>query len=186
MKKLFLIWLLSIFCINLLGCNPKIDEDSVAPQLTNDRLLELAAEALSCDEWQTFANFAVLWTWVSREWNLMYYWVDEVMGFIPEEDWEDLRNTCYRIAPVAMEIHQSNELFELVNVQSAENYDVDFLIEDYKPEFDWWQLDEAVKAIFSDEAFAVWQERDYWEHFPDYNDIDRKTFDERAMEYFGI
>jgi hypothetical protein len=32
-----------------LGCESKIDEDSV-PQLTNDRLLELAAEALACDE----------------------------------------------------------------------------------------------------------------------------------------
>ena len=87
MKKLFLFWLLSIFCLNLFGCGLKIDEDSVVPQLTNDKLLELAAEALPCDEWQTFANFAILWTWVSRSWNLMYYWVDEVMWFLPSEEW---------------------------------------------------------------------------------------------------
>ena len=73
----------------------------------------------------------------------------------------------------------------MVNTENAE-METDFLIEDYKPEFDWWKLDEAVKAIFSDEAFAVWQERDYWEHFPDYYDVDRKSFDERAMEYFDI
>ena len=55
------------------------------------------------------------------------------MGFFPAEDWEGLRNTCYRIAPMSMEISQSDKWFELVNVQSAENYDTDFLIEDYKP-----------------------------------------------------
>ena len=43
-----------------------------------------------------------------------------------------------------------------------------------------------MKKIFSPKAFAVWQERDYWEYFLDYNDVNRKTFEERAMEYFGI
>ena len=186
MKKLFLVWLLSIFCLNLFGCESKTNKDSVAPQLTNDRLLELAAEALPCDEWQAFANFAILWTWVSREWNLMYYWVDEVMGFTPAADWKSLKSTCYRIAPLAMEIHWSDKWFNLVSVQAVENYEWDFLIEDYKPEFDGWKLDEDVESIFSPEAFSVWQERDYWEHFPDYNNVDRKSFDERAMEYFGI
>ena len=186
MKKLLLIWLSAILSFGLFGCNPKTDEDSVVLPPTDDELLELAAQALPCEEWQSFANFALLWTWVSKQWNLMYYWVDEVMWFVPAEDWKTLRNTCYRIAPIAMEVHQSDKWFSLVNVQSAENYDTDFLIEDYNPEFDWWKLDEAVKAIFSPEAFAVWQERDYWEHFTDYGDVDRKSFDERAMEYFGI
>lgn len=184
MKKVLLFWLLTIFCLNLLGCNPKIDEELIVPQITNDILLQLAAEALPCEEWKSFANFAILWTWVSKQWNLMYYWVDEVMGFVPAED-ETIRSVCYRIAPVAMEIHQSDKWFSLVNVQSAENYEGNFLIEDYDPEFDEWKLDEAVEVIFSPEAFAVWQERDYWEHFPDYNDIDRKSFDDRAMEYFA-
>ena len=186
MKKLFLFWLLSIFCLNLLGCGSKIDEDSVAPQLTNDRLLELAAEALPCDEWQAFANFAILWTWVSREWNLMYYWVDEVLWYIPTEDWKNLKSTCYKIAPLAMEIHWSDKWFNLVSVQAVENYEWDFLIEDYNPEFDWWKLDEDVKSIFSPKAFSVWQQRDYWEHFTDYGDTNRKTYEERAFEYFGI
>ena len=186
MKKIFLIWFLSIFCLNLFGCGSKVDEDSVVLPPTNDELLDLAAQALPCDEWQTFANFAILWTWISRNWNLMYYWVDEVMWFLPAEDGKTLRNTCYRIAPVAMEVHQSDKWFSLVNVESVENYEWDFLIEDYNPEFDWWKLDEAVKKIFSPKAFAVWQERDYWEYFLDYNDVNRKTFEERAMEYFGI
>ena len=185
MKKLLLAWLLSICCLSLLGCNPKVDEDSVQP-LTTDILLDLAAQALPCDEWQAFANFAILWTWVSREWNLMYYWVDEVMGFLPSDDGTYVRNTCYKIAPLAMEIHQSDKWFSLVSVQAVEDYEGDFLIEDYDPEFDWWKLDEYVESIFSPAAFAVWQERDYWEHFPDYNDVNRKSFDERAMEYFGI
>ena len=163
--------------------NPENAPDLFATQLTNDKLLELAAEALPCEEWKSFANFAILWKWVSQNWNLMYYWVDEVMWFVPEEDWS-LRSVCYRIAPVAMEISSSSEWFELVNAENAE-MENDFLIEDYKPEFDGWRLDEAVRAIFSDEAFAVWQERDYWEYFPDYNDVDRKSFDERAMEYFS-
>ena len=186
MKKLLLIWLLSLFCLNLSGCGTKIDEDSIVPPLTNDVLLDLAAQALPCDEWQAFANFAILWTWVSRQWNLMYYWVDEVMGFIPTEDWKSLQNTCYKIAPLAMEIHQFDKWFSLVSVQAVENYEGNFLIEDYNPEFDWWKLDEDVKSIFSPAAFAVWQERDYWEHFPDYNDVDRKSFEDRAMEYFNI
>ena len=185
MKKLFLIWLLSICCLNLIGCESKNNEDSV-PQLTNDRLLELAAEALPCDEWQTFANFAILWSWVSRQWNLMYYWVDEVMGFIPTEDWKDIKSTCYKIAPLAMEIHWSDKWFNLVSVQAVEDYEWNFLIEDYNPEFDGWKLDEYVESIFSPKAFAVWQERDYWEHFTDYGDANRKTYEERAYEYFGI
>jgi hypothetical protein len=185
MKKLLLTWLLSLCCLGLLGCKTKIDENSVQP-LTTDILLDLAAQALPCDEWQSFANFAILWTWVNREWNLMYYWVDEVMGFLPSDDGTYVRNTCYKIAPLAMEIHQSDKWFSLVSVQAVENYEGDFLIEDYNPEFDWWRLDEYVESIFSPAAFAVWQERDYWEHFPDYNDINRKNFDERAMEYFGI
>ena len=184
MKKLFLIWILSIICLNLFGCGSKTDEDSIVLPPTNDELLDLAAQALPCDEWTTFANFALLWTWVSRQWNLMYYWVDEVMWFEHESDWT-LRNTCYRIAPIAMEIHQSDKWFTLVNVQDAEMLDADFLIEDYDPERDWTELDDAVKAIFSNKAFAVWQERDYWEHFTDYNDVNRKSFDEKAMEYFN-
>ena len=84
-----------------------------------------------------------------------------------------------------MEIHQSDKWFTLVNVQDAEMLDADFLIEDYDPERDWTELDDAVKAIFSNKAFAVWQERDYWEHFTDYNDVNRKSFDEKAMEYFN-
>ena len=186
MKKLLLVWLLSVLCFSLLGCNRKVDGDSTISPLTNDILLDLAAQALPCEEWQAFANFAILWTWVSRSWNLMYYWVDEVMWFLPSEEWNWVRNTCYRIAPIAMEIHQSDKWFNLVDVRTVENYDGDFLIEDYDPEFDWWKLDEAVEAIFSPEAFAVWQKRDYWEHFPDYNDIDRKSFDERAIDYFNI
>lgn len=186
MKKLFLIWLLSIFCLNLFGCESKIDEDSVVPPLTNDVLLDLASQALPCDEWQSFANFAILWTWVSREWNLMYYWVDEVVWYIPAEDWKSLKSTCYKIAPLAMEIHQSDKWFSLVSVQAVENYEWDFLIEDYNPEFDWWKLDEDVKSIFSPKAFAVWQQRDYREHFTDYGDANRKTYEERAFEYFGI
>jgi len=185
MKKLFLIWLLSISCLNLWGCESKIDEDSV-PQLTNDRLLELAAQALPCNEWKSFANFALLWTWVSREWNLMYYWVDEVVWYKLSEDWSSLKDTCYKIAPITMEIHQSDKWFELVNVQAVDNYEGDFLIEDYNPEFDGWILDEAVEKIFSPKAFAVWQQRDYWEHFTDYGDANRKTYEERAYEYFGI
>jgi len=189
MKKLFLFWLLSIFCLNLFGCEPKVEEDLVIPPLDNDTLLELAAQALPCDEWQAFANFAILWTWVSRQWNLMYYWVDEVMWFVPAEhsSWlSKIKNTCYKIAPLAMEIHQSDKWFSLVSVQAVEDYEGNFLIEDYDPSFDWWKLDEYVKSIFSPEAFAVWQQRNYWEYFPDYNDVDRKSFDERAMEYFGI
>ena len=186
MKKLFLVWLLSVFCLNLYGCGSKIDEDSVVLPPTNDELLDLAAQALPCDEWQTFANFALLWTWVSRNGNLMYYWVDEVVWYTLMEDWDGLRNTCYRIAPVAMEIHQSDKWFTLVNVESVENYEWDFLIEDYNPEFDWWKLDEDVKSIFSPKAFAVWQQRDYWEHFTDYGDANRKSFEDRAMEYFNI
>ena len=186
MKKLFLIWILSVFCLNLLGCSSKSDKDSIIPPLTDDILLDLAAQALPCDEWKAFANFAILWTWVSRSWNLMYYWVDEVMWFIPTENWDGLKNTCYKIAPLAMEIHQSDKWFSLVSVQAVEDYDGDFLIEDYNPEFDWWKLDEYVKSIFSPAAFAVWQERDYWEHFPDYNDVNRKSFEDKAMEYFNI
>ena len=185
MKKLFTLWLLSIFSLCLLGCNPKTDENSIPP-LTNDILLELAAQALPCNEWQAFANFAILWTGVSRQWNLMYYWVDEVMGFLPSDDGTYVRNTCYKIAPLAMEIHHSDKWFDLVSVQAVEDYEGDFLIEDYKPEFDWWKLDEYVKSIFSPSAFAVWQERDYWEYFPDYNDVNRKSVDERAMDYFNI
>ena len=164
--------------------NPENAPDLFAPQLTNDELLELAAEALPCEEWKAFANFAILWTWVSQNWNLMYYWVDEVMWFVPEEDWT-LRNVCYRIAPVAMEISASSEWFQLVSTENAD-LENDFLIEDYKPEFDEWKLDETVRAIFSDEAFTVRQQRNYWEYFPDYNDVDRKSFDERAMEYFNL
>ena len=186
MKKLLLIWLLSIFCLNLWGCGSKIDEDSVVPSLDNDTLLDLAAQALPCDEWQSFANFAILWTWISKKWNLMYYWVDEVVWFEPDGDWNGLKSTCYRIAPLAMEIHQSDKWFSLVNVEAVEDYEWNFLIEDYTPVFDDWKLDEAVRAIFSDKAFAVWQQRDYWEHFPDYNDVNRKTYEERAFEYFGI
>ena len=185
MKKILLVWLLSIFSLSLFGCNHKTSEDSVVLPPTNDELLNFAAEALPCDEWTTFANFALLWTGVSRQWNLMYYGVDEVMGFLPVEDGKNLRNTCYRIAPVAMEISQSDKWFKLVNAENAE-MDTDFLIEDYNPEFDWWKLDDAVKAIFSPNAFSVWQQRDYWEYFPDYYDVNRKTFDERATEYFGI
>ncbi len=186
MKKLLLLWVLYVFCFSLSWCGSKTDEDSVVPPLTNDILMDLAAQALPCDEWQTFANFAILWTWVSREWNLMYYWVDEVMGFLPSDDGTYVRNTCYKIAPIAMEIHHSDKWFNLVSVQAVEDYEGDFLIEDYDPEFDWWKLDEYVKSIFSPSAFAVWQERDYWEHFPDYGDVDRKSFDERAMEYFNL
>lgn len=166
------------------GINPENAPDLFAPQLTNDELLELAAQALPCEEWKTFANFAILGVWINQNWNYMYYWVDEVTWFVPAEDWT-LRSVCYRIAPVAMEISSSSEWFSLVNAENAE-MENDFLIEDYKPEFDGWKLDEAVRAIFSDEAFAVRQERDYWEHFPDYNDVDRKSFDERAMEYFNL
>ena len=184
MKKLLLIWLLSIFCLNLFGCGSKNNE--VIPPLTNDVLLDLAAQALPCDEWQGFANFALLWTWVSRQWNLMYYWVDEVIWYILTEDWEWLKSTCYRIAPIAMEIKQSDKWFELVNVESVEDSAEDFLLEDYSPEFDGWKLDEAVEKIFSPKAFAVWQQRDYWEHFTDYGDANRKTYEERAFEYFGI
>ena len=186
MKKLFLIWLLSVFCLNLFGCGSKIDENLVVPPLTDDILLDLAAQALPCDEWTSFANFALLWTWVSREWNLMYYWVDEVVWYKLAEDWSSLKDTCYRIAPVAMEIHQSDKWFELVNVEDVENYEGDFLIEDYNPEFDGWKLDEAVEKIFSPKAFAVWQQRDYWEHFTDYGDVDRKSYEDRAFEHFGI
>ena len=182
MKKLFLIWLLSIFCLNLFGCGSKIDEDSVVTPLTDDILLDLAAQALPCDEWTSFANFALLWTWVSRQGNLMYYWVDEVVWYKLDEDWNGLKDTCYRISPVAMEIHQSDKWFELVNVDDVEDYEGDFLIEDYNPEFDGWKLDEAVKAIFSPKAFSVWQQRDYWEHFTDYGDVDRKSFENRAYE----
>ena len=184
MKKLFLFWILSIICLNLFGCSSKTDDDSVVLPPTNDELLDLAAQALPCQEWQVFANFALLWTWVSRQWNLMFYWVDEVMWFELEDDWT-LRNTCYRIAPVAMEVHQSDKWFSLVNVQDAEMLDADFLIEDYDPERDWTELDDAVKAIFSNKAFAVWQERNYWEYFTDYNDVNRKSYDERALEYFN-
>jgi hypothetical protein len=148
-------------------------------------LLDLASEALPCEEWKSFASFAILGTWVSRSWNLMYYWVNEVMWFELSGDWT-LKNTCYRIAPVAMEISQSDKWFKLENAQSAEMVDADFLLEDYDPERDWTQLDDAVKKIFSPKAFSVWQERDYWEYFTDYNDIYRKTFDERAMEYYKI
>ena len=186
MKKLFLIWLLSVFCLNLFGCGSKINEVSVIPPLTNDVLLDLAAQALPCDEWTSFANFALLWTWVSREWNLMYYWVDEVVWYKLAEDGSSLKDTCYRIAPIAMEIHQSDKWFELVNVEAVENYEGDFLIEDYNPEFDGWKLDEAVEKIFSPKAFAVWQQRDYWEHFTDYGDVDRKSYEDRAFEHFGI
>ena len=185
MKKLFLIWILFISCLSILGCNSKTDENFVDDRLTDDILLYFAAQALPCEEWQTFANFAILWTGINRQWNLMYYGVDEVMWFMPAEDWKSLKNTCYRIAPVTMEISQSDKWFKLVNVKNAE-MDTDFLIEDYNPEFDGWKLDEAVEAIFSPEAFEVWQERNYWEYFSDYNDINRKTFDERAMEYFDI
>ena len=184
MKKLFLIWILSIICLNLFGCGSKTGEDSVVLPPTNDELLELAAQALPCQEWQAFANFALLWTWTSRQWNLMFYWVDEVMWFELEEDWT-LRNTCYRIAPIAMEVHQSDKWFSLVKVQDAEMLDTDFLIEDYDPERDWTELDDAVKAIFSDKAFSVRQERNYWEYFTDYNDVNRKSYDERALEYFN-
>ena len=146
MKKIFLIWLLSISCLSLFGCNPKTDENFVDDRLTNDVLLNFAAQALPCDEWTTFANFAILWTGVSRQWNLMYYGVDEVAWYMLSEDWKSLKSTCYRIAPVAMKIHQSDKWFNLVNAENAE-MDTDFLIEDYNPEFDWWKLDEAVKAI---------------------------------------
>ena len=116
----------------------------------------------------------------------MYYLVDEVVWYKLAEDGSSLKDTCYRIAPVAMEIHQSDKWFELVNVQAVDNYEGDFLIEDYNPEFDGWKLDEAVEKIFSPKAFAVWQQRDYWEHFTDYGDVDRKSFEDRAFEYFGI
>ena len=185
MKKLSFVLLLFISCIYLIGCGYKNNEDSIVPPLTNDILLDLAAEALPCDEWKAFANFAILWSWVSRQWNLMYYWVDEVMWFIPESGWT-LKNTCYRIAPIAMEISQSDKWFKLVNSQDAEMLYADFLIEDYDPQRDWTELDDAVKKIFSQKAFTVWQERNYWEYFPDYEDTDRKTFEERAMEYFDL
>lgn len=50
----------------------------------------------------------------------------------------------------------------------------DYLIGDYKPEFDEWKLDKIVKSIFSIDSFAVWQQRNYWEYFPDCNDVNRK------------
>ena len=53
------------------GINPENAPDLFAPQLTNDELLELAAEALPCEEWKSFANFAILWKWVSQNWNYM-------------------------------------------------------------------------------------------------------------------
>ena len=59
-------------------------------------------------------------------------------------------------------------------------------IEDYNLEFDEWKLDAGVTAIFSPKAFSVWQQRDYWEHFTDYGDVDRKSYEDRAYEYFGI
>ena len=186
MKKLFLVWLLSLFGLSLFGCGSKNSEDSVVLPPTNDELLDLVAQALPCDEWTGFANFALLWTWVSRQWELMYYWVAEIMWFVPNEELDGIRNTCYIISPIAMEIHQSDKWFSLLNVDVVDTYLNNFLLEDYDPEFDWWKLDEDVKAIFSPEAFAVRQERNYWEHFLDYNDADRKSYDERAMEYFNI
>ena len=186
MKKLFIIWFLSTFCLSLIGCGQKNNEGFIDDRIDNNLLLKFAAQALPCDEWTSFANFALLWTWVNRQGNLMYYWVDEVVWYEPDEDWNWLKSTCYRIAPVAMEIHQSDKWFKLVDVEAVEDYEGGFLIEDYKPEFDGWKLDEAVEKIFSPEAFAVWQQRDYWEYFTDYNDIDRKSFEERAIEYFKI
>ena len=185
MKKLILSCSLFIFCFCLLGCDTRSYEDSTVSPLTNDILLDLAAQALPCDDGVSFANFAILGTWVSRSWNLMYYWVDEVIWYELISGWT-LKSTCYKIAPLAMEIHQSDKWFSLVSVQAVENYEGDFLIEDYNPEFDWWKLDDYVKSIFSSEAFEVWQERDYWEHFPDYNDVNKKSFEDRAMEYFNL
>jgi hypothetical protein len=31
------------------------------------------------------------------------------MGFLPSDDGTYVRNTCYKIAPLAMEIHQSDK-----------------------------------------------------------------------------
>lgn len=192
MKKTLLFWILFVFCFAVFGCDKSQTqlgwpdtETYIDAETIESALNDLAALALPCKKWVSFANFAILWTGL-KDWNLMYYWVDEVLWFEPEKDWESLKNTCYRIAPIAMEISISDKWFKLDSVQAAENYDNDFLIEDYNPEFDGWKLDDAVKSIFSQEAFKVWQERDYWEHFPDYMDPDRKTFDERAMEYFNI
>ena len=151
--------------------------------LSDDELNEFAAQALPCDEWKTFSLLALFSTSVNDRWNTEYYWVVESLGYLPEE-WE-LKNTCYRISPLSMEVVKNADGYSLWKVSLAEDaMPSDVLLEDYNPVRDWTQLDERVKEIFSEEAFKIWQQRDYWEYFLDYENPDRKSFDERAMEYY--
>ena len=162
----------------------KIPNESIIASDINTALQELAAQALYCETGKTITNFAILWSWELENWNQKYYWVAESVGYVPWE-WTSLQSTCYRIAPLAMEFTSNDNQYKLIDYDYVDTTNDEFLIEDYKPEMDWWALDEKVKAIFSEEAFKVWQERDYWEHFPDYMDPDRKSFEDRAYEYFG-
>lgn len=162
----------------------KIPNEEIFASDINTALQELAAQALYCETGKTITNFAILWSWELENWNQKYYWVAESVGYVPIE-WGSLQSTCYRIAPLAMEFTSNNEQYKLIDYDYVDTSKDEFLIEDYKPDMDWWALDEKVKAIFSEEAFKVWQERDYWEHFPDYMDPDRKSFEDRALEYFG-
>ena len=164
--------------------NKKIPDEEIYATSINNALQELAAQALNCETGKTITAFAILWSWELENWNYKYYWVAESVWYVPWE-WGSLQSTCYRIAPLAMEFSQNGKRYKLIDYDFIETKDNDFLIEDYKPDMDWWALDEKVKAIFSEEAFKVWQERDYWEHFPDYMDPDRKSFEDRALEYFG-
>lgn len=164
--------------------NKKIPDEEIYATSINNALQELAAQALNCETGKTITAFAILWSWELKNWNYKYYWVAESVWYVPWE-WGSLQSTCYRIAPLSMEFSQNGKRYKLIDYDYVDTTNDEFLIEDYKPEMDWWALDEKVKAIFSEEAFKVWQERDYWEHFPDYMDPDRKSFEDRALEYFG-
>ena len=162
----------------------KIPNEEIFASDINTALQELAAQALYCETGKTITNFAILWSWKLENWDLEYYWVAESVGYVPWE-WGSLQSTCYRIAPLAMEFSTDYKRYKLIDYDYVDTTNDEFLIEDYRPDMDWWALDEKVKAIFSEEAFKVWQQRDYWEHFPDYMDPDRKSFEDRAYEYFG-
>ena len=161
----------------------KITNEEIFASDINTALQELAAQALYCETGKTITAFAILWSGETENWNLKYYWVAESVGYVPIE-WGSLQSTCYRISPLAMEFSTDYKRYKLIDYDYVDTTNDEFLIEDYKPDMDWWTLDEKVKAIFSEEAFKVWQERDYWEHFPDYMDPDRKSFEDKALEYF--
>lgn len=110
-----------------------------------------------------FVNYAILWTWLNKNWNTEYYLVSDFQWYYIDERWNLSDSWWARDLPISLEISEDapNSLLQ------------------YKQAEDWSNYLPSIKSMFSKQAFDKWKSGKY-------KYIYDKTLLQQAEEYFWV